>query len=186
MKRCLSISIISILSISFILNSFLLAKSNIDISLQKEIEHSVITGLKWLYTQQEEDGSWQHYPAMSALVLSSFLRSHPNVSPNDTVIAKGLKYLESCIQNDGGIYIDDMKTYNTAICLMAFKDANQMLYSDVISNAQKFLIGSQYSEKNGHKTDSLYFGGVSYGERIRIRIYPICNGRLKLYEMMIS
>ncbi|HRW97635.1 MAG TPA: hypothetical protein P5104_08910, partial [Bacteroidales bacterium] len=41
--------------------------SKIDLSLAKEIDHSIKIGLKWLCDQQEEDGSWQHYPAISAL-----------------------------------------------------------------------------------------------------------------------
>ena len=139
------------------------APSKIDISLQKEVEHSVIRGLKWLYEKQEADGSWNHYPAITALVLSALMKSHPNVTLEDTVIAKGYAYLKSCVQPDGGIYIDDMKSYNTALAVMAFRDARSMEFTKLIANGQKHLMGAQFNEENGYTVDSLYYGGVGYG-----------------------
>jgi squalene-hopene/tetraprenyl-beta-curcumene cyclase len=135
----------------------------IDISLQKEVEHAVIRGLQWLYDQQEGDGSWNHYPAITALVLSSFMKSHPGVTLEDTVLARGYAYLTSCVQPDGGIYIDDLKTYNTALAIAAFRAARSLEFADLIINGQNHLIGAQYNEENGYSTDSLYYGGIGYG-----------------------
>jgi squalene-hopene/tetraprenyl-beta-curcumene cyclase len=137
-------------------------ESKIDLSLAKEIDHSVKSGLKYLYEQQEDDGSWQHYPAITGLVLSAFLRAHPSITPDEPVIANGFDFLKSCLQPDGGIYLDDLPAYNTAICLVAFKDANHPDFLPIIINAEKFLMGIQLDDKYGFSTDSLYYGGVGY------------------------
>jgi len=137
-------------------------KAKVDLSTAKEIDHSIKLGLKWLYEQQEEDGSWQHYPAISALVLSAFLRAHPSITTEEPVIENGFKFLTACVKPDGGIYIDDLPAYNTAICLAAFKDANDPKFKPIILNAEKFLMGIQMDESEDYTTDSLYYGGVGY------------------------
>jgi len=136
--------------------------SKIDLSLAKEIDHSIKIGLKWLCDQQEEDGSWQHYPAISALVLSSFLRAHPSITTEEPVIQNGFNFLMACVKPDGGIYLDDLPAYNTAICLAAFKDANDPAFSTIIRQAEQFLMGIQMDESEDFTADSLYYGGVGY------------------------
>jgi len=136
--------------------------AKIDLSTAKEIDHSIKLGLKWLYEQQEEDGSWQHYPAISALVLSAFLRAHPSITTGEPVIENGFKFLSACVKPDGGIYLDDLPAYNTAICLAAFKDANDPKFKPIILNAEKFLMGIQMDESEDFTADSLYYGGVGY------------------------
>ena len=137
----------------------------IDISLQKEIEHSVVKGLKWLYAQQDLDGSWNHYPPITALVLSAFLRSHPDIGIEDSVIMRGFNFLSKFVKPDGGIYADDMKAYSTAICLMAYEDLNLLEHKTIINNAKSFLINLQLDEVGGYSVDSIYYGGISYGEK---------------------
>ncbi len=136
--------------------------AKIDLSTAKEIDHSIKLGLKWLYDQQEDDGSWQHYPAISALVLSAFLRAHPSITTDEPLIDNGFKFLQACVKPDGGIYLDDLPAYNTAICLTAFKDANNPEFKTIILNAEKFLMGIQMDESEDYTADSLYFGGVGY------------------------
>jgi squalene-hopene/tetraprenyl-beta-curcumene cyclase len=139
------------------------SSSKIDLSLAKEVDHSVKLGLKWLYGQQEDDGSWQHYPAITALVLSSYLRAHPSITTKEPVIANGFGFLKSCVKPDGSIFLDDMPNYNTSICLVAFKDANDPAFKGIILNAEKFLLKLQIDESEDFTTDSLYYGGVGYG-----------------------
>jgi|JFJP01.1.fsa_nt_gi squalene-hopene/tetraprenyl-beta-curcumene cyclase len=135
----------------------------IDLSLAKEIDHSVKLGLKYLYDQQEDDGSWQHYPGITALTLSAFLRAHPSITIEEPALTNGFEFLKSCIKPDGSIYLDDMSHYNTAICLMAFKDANEPSFKEIITNAENFLMGAQIDESEDVNADSLYYGGVGYG-----------------------
>jgi len=135
----------------------------VDLSLAKEIDHSVKLGLKWLYEKQEADGSWQHYPGITALVLSAYLRAHPSVTDKEPVIANGFEFLKKCVKPDGSIFLDDMAHYNTAISLTAFKDANDPAFAGIINNAEKYLMGEQIDESNDKTPDSLYYGGVGYG-----------------------
>ncbi len=148
-----------------LLSYFNVFTQTIDVSLKKEIEHSIVRGLKYLYEKQNDDGSWEHYPPITALVLSSFLRAHPNIGMHDTLIQKGFNFLSNFIKSDGGIYADDMKAYSTSICLMAYKDLNLMEHKQIIKNAESFLMGLQLDEIGGYSIDSLYYGGVSYGEK---------------------
>jgi len=135
----------------------------VNLSLAMEIDHSIKEGLKWLYTQQEEDGSWQHYPAMTALVVSSYLRAHPSISINEPAIGNAFEFLKTCVKPDGSIFLDDMPNYNTAICLVAFKDANYAGFDQIIKNAEDYLLGLQIDESDDFTTDSLFYGGVGYG-----------------------
>ena len=129
---------------------------NIDVSLKNEINHSIESGLKWLYKQHEKNGSWQNDPAITSLALSSFLRYNSTFTYNDSVIFDGFDYSKKCVKNDGGIYVKDLPNYTTSICLMAFKDAsNNTEFNDIINNAEKFLTGLQYDEDKGFTKDSL-------------------------------
>ncbi len=135
----------------------------VDISTAQEIEHSIRIGLEWLLEQQEDDGSWNHYPAITGLVLSAFLRAHPNITSEYSELAKSFEFLEKCVQKDGSIHVGDMPGYNTSICIVAFKDAKNPRYDNIIEDAEDFLRGLQIDEKEGYTTDSLYYGGVGYG-----------------------
>ena len=138
---------------------------NIGLSLYNEADHSLFLGLKWMISQQETDGSWNHHAAMTALALSAFLRYNSAFSIEDTVIRKGFDFLKKCVRENGGIYQrEDMPNYNTAICLMAFKDAGNIEFHQIIMNAENFLIKNQLNEKAGYTKDSLNFGGIGYGD----------------------
>ncbi len=135
----------------------------LDISTRKEIEHSIQLGLKWLLTQQQDNGSWNNYPAITALALSAYMRAHPNMDASHPDLAVSYEYLKSNIQPDGSITLGDMPSYNTSICLIAFKDAGLPEYDSIIRNAEAFLKQMQLDGSEGFTTDSLYYGGVGYG-----------------------
>ncbi|MBN1542711.1 terpene cyclase/mutase family protein [candidate division KSB1 bacterium] len=135
-----------------------------DLSLQKEIRHAMHRGLVYLHQSQEENGSWQHHPAITSLVLSAFLRSHPSITPEDSLVSAGFAFLQSCVHENGGIYVDDMQTYSTAIALMAFRDARYQPYEQIIRTGQNFIIEMQRGQDDGLTPDSLNYGGVSYGK----------------------
>ncbi len=161
-KKCILI-IFSLIIVFSISGKAQKTEQKVDLSLAKEIDHSIKLGLKWLYENQEADGSWQHYPGITGLVLSSYLRAHPSITSGEPAIANGFQFLKSCVKPDGSIYLDDMSHYNTAICLTAFKDANDPAFKTIIENAEKFLMGEQIDESNDITPDSLYYGGVGYG-----------------------
>jgi squalene-hopene/tetraprenyl-beta-curcumene cyclase len=167
MLKRISIKVLSVVVLISGLSFTNQAKEKIDLSLAKEVDQSIKLGLRWLMEQQEENGSWQNYPAITALVLCSYLRAHPSITTDEPVIANGFDFLISCIKPDGGIYIDHMPTYNTAISLTALKDANDPRFHDIIINAEKFLMGMQFREESGSSPDSLNYGGMGYGEKER-------------------
>ncbi len=138
--------------------------NNVDVSVKNEINHAIETGLKWLYKQQDKNGSWFGDPAITSLALSSFLRYNSAFTYKDSVIYNGFVFLKKCVKADGGIYLKDLPNYTTSISLLAFKDAaNTTEFNTIINKAEKFLIGLQYDEGKGYTKDSLYYGGVDYG-----------------------
>ncbi|MCF8371498.1 MAG: terpene cyclase/mutase family protein [Bacteroidales bacterium] len=138
-------------------------QSPLDLSLRKEADHSIQMGLKWLIENQEENGSWQFHPGMTGLVLSAFLRSGFDFQLKDSAISRGFDFLLTCVQPDGSIFQESMPNYNTAVCLMAFKDAKNEKFKDIIHNAENYLMKLQIDESEDFSIDSLYYGGVGYG-----------------------
>lgn len=115
---------------------------------------------------QAEDGSFskQAGPAVTALVATAVLR-HGRTT-EDPLVGKALKYLESFVQQDGGIYKPDSKVqnYETSLALMCFVEANRdHRYDKLIANAEKFLKGLQWDGEEGHDESSFSYGGAGYG-----------------------
>lgn len=76
-------------------------------------------GISYLTGAQAEDGSFskQAGPGITALVATAFLEN--GRSPSDPVVAKALKYLESHVRPDGGIYAEGSKykNYETSLAI---------------------------------------------------------------------
>jgi len=137
------------------------------VSLQNEANRAIEIAFKWLKSKQSADGHWSNesYPAVTALAVSAYFRnpalkdkSHP-----EPFILKALNYIQSCVQEDGGIYIPPkgakgggLANYNTAICAAALADVNDRKYDGIIKNARRFLVKSQYLGSGD------YFGGFGY------------------------
>jgi squalene-hopene/tetraprenyl-beta-curcumene cyclase len=139
----------------------------IDVSLQYEVEHSVKNGLRWLSTQQQDDGSWNHYPAITAMALMAIRKSHTVAGMENPVIQDGYAFLEKCVQENGAIYTVDQPVYNTAICMQAFKMADLPRYQKIVDDATLFLLGKQFDESESVDSDSLWYGGVGYDSEDR-------------------
>lgn len=135
----------------------------VDQSLRNEIKHSMENSLKWLLSQQNENGSWEQNPAITALVVTSILKSHPNINADFPPVETGLSFIISCQKPNGAIYIDNLSNYITAVSLVALKEANNIRYEDAIKRAEKYLLQYQIDEEEGFSPDSLFYGGVGYG-----------------------
>jgi squalene-hopene/tetraprenyl-beta-curcumene cyclase len=157
------------LFILFLFSSNLFSQPvKIDVSLRKEVEHSIQRGLQWLEKNQELDGSWGHYPAITALAVVSFLKSPQSVFDNKSVAPeKGIQFILSCQKDDGGIYVDDLAGYNTAICLLALVAADNPEYTNAIQRARDFLLSLQWDETKGYENSEPLFGGIGYGQKER-------------------
>ena len=136
-----------------------------NLSLAKEAKHSLKMAGSYLLNKQLPNGSWKDHPAITALALYSFMISPPIVDDKKTeqAVQKGLKYIESFVQKDGGIYRKEYRNYVTAVCLLAFIEANNLKYQLIILNAKQFLITFQLDEDENISEDHPYYGGIGYG-----------------------
>jgi squalene-hopene/tetraprenyl-beta-curcumene cyclase len=134
-------------------------------------EQAVIKALDYLRQKgQAEDGSFskQQGPAVTALVTTAILRS--GRSPDDPLAAKGLKYVEGFVQDDGGIYRDGsvVQNYETCLALVCFVEANRDgRYDQLIANAERFIKHLQWDGEEGHDESSFNYGGAGYGKSKR-------------------
>jgi len=142
-------------------------KTKPDISLRLEVENAVGKGLTWLAANQQAGGNWAQaeYPAVTALALTAFQGDPSGFYKRkfETNIKAGYDYLVKNVQPDGGIYVKNLKNYNTAIAMTAFLVANNSTYESILKNGRKFLINAQddFGEKGmgDHPLD----GGIGYG-----------------------
>lgn len=119
---------------------------------------------------QAEDGSFskQNGLGVSALVVASLLAV--DVSREDAMVAKGLKYLESFQQPDGGIYAPNSKhsNYETCLAIMAFGRANRDgKYDELLKRAEAYVKKLQWDGGEGLTSDDLAYGGAGYGSKSR-------------------
>jgi squalene-hopene/tetraprenyl-beta-curcumene cyclase len=134
----------------------------------KDVKSVVEKGYAFLKKDQKKDGSFgdrpEQAPGITALVVAALLQN--GYSPDDPVVAGGLKFLEAQVQKDGGIYNKALANYVTSVAVMALTDANQGgKYDAVLKNATKFLKGLQMGGEEG----DVKYGGVGYGNPGRDR-----------------
>jgi squalene-hopene/tetraprenyl-beta-curcumene cyclase len=126
-------------------------------------------GIAFLRGTQQGDGSWKHYPGISALALLAFLRA--GVTEKDPAVAKGCAFLVSQAKPNGAIYTDALgpaqalPNYNTALSVSALSATGNARYRPVIAAAQKFLETSQFDEGEGFSPKDAQYGGIGYGSR---------------------
>lgn len=126
----------------------------------KEIKPLVDKAVAFLKSSQGADGSFSPKiagPGVSALVAAALIKN--GVSPDDPLVAKTLKYVESQVQKDGGVYSKGLANYTTSVAIMAFAEANKGgKYDAVIKNAQAFVKNIQHQDADNIPTH----GGFSY------------------------
>ncbi len=111
-----------------------------------------------------------NFPAISGLVLTGLL-DEPNIDANDPAVARGVAYILSFHQPDGGIYDRVLPSYNTAMCLSALARVNRPEAAASIEPAINFLRSLQWSEEaiqGSAETarvteDHPCYGGIGYG-----------------------
>ncbi|ADG69859.1 cycloartenol synthase-like protein [Planctopirus limnophila DSM 3776] len=132
-----------------------------------EIAASRQKAIAFLKTSQAEDGSWttNQTPGITGLVLYGALSA--GAAADDPMIVKGLKYLESYRQPDGGIYSPKAHhgNYETAISLLAFSAANSDgKYNDLIKKAEAYIRGVQWDQSEKIESSDVRWGGAGYGK----------------------
>ena len=106
-------------------------------------------------------------PGLTALIAASLVRN--GVASDNAVVAKAMKYLESKIQKDGGVYDQGLSNYMTSLAIVAFKETNSGGKHDkVIEAAVKYVRSLQYDEGLTEKDPK--YGGAGYDK-------PTAKGR---------
>lgn len=156
----------------------------IDEAHRAKADEMTARAIEWLRAQQDpERGGWSIppegpvFPAITGLVLNGMLME-PGLDASDPAIRKGLDFILSYRQEDGGIYDQLLPSYNTSICLSALARAQTPAARTAISGAQTFLRGLQFSEAADTTTPAgaetrvvdrnhPFYGGVGYGRHGR-------------------
>lgn len=134
----------------------------------KEVQAVRDKAIAYLKSSQGKDGSWSPKlagPGITALVVAGLAGN--GVAADDPTVARGLKYLESKVQPDGGIYDRFLANYVTAVSLMALKETNKGgRYDALLKKGAAFLKGIQTDENNADEKD-VHFGGFGYDGKKR-------------------
>jgi squalene-hopene/tetraprenyl-beta-curcumene cyclase len=150
---------------------FTLPASAADEATAKKYSQMIDKAVAFLGTKaQAADGSFNAPagPAVTALVTTAVLRH--GRSPEDPVVAKGLKYLEGFVRDDGGIYAEGTyyKNYETCIAVLCFAEANRNgKYDKLIKNADAFVKDNQWGAAGDKGPQDVEFGGAGYGKNKR-------------------
>jgi hypothetical protein len=119
---------------------------------------------------QAADGSFSAEvgPAVTALAVTALVRAGRPVS--DPAVQRGLDFLLSFRQPDGGIYAADspLANYETSIAILALVACNKGgRYDRELEAAAAFVRGLQWDDGEGKGPEDPAFGGAGYGRKSR-------------------
>ena len=149
-----------------------------------EARASLSKAAAYLASQQKPKGNFSNpkFPGLSGLAVWALVAAKD--PKYDAEIQKGVDYLLSCVQEDGGIYCPvpgraggGLSTYNTAVCLTALSFAPREDMTRVILNARSFLADSQLSG------DDAFSGGFGYDKAAPNRYADLMNTHFVMEAM---
>jgi squalene-hopene/tetraprenyl-beta-curcumene cyclase len=140
-----------------------------------EAWNKVVDGaVAYVRKQQAGDGSFSKEKSIgiTGVVLTGVLKTGrlPN---SDPLVAGGLKYLESLINDKEGHLAgnqprDQLKNYVTSINVMAFATADRNgKYKVVVDKAAHYLKELQWDEGEGKNPSDNFYGGAGYDSKSR-------------------
>lgn len=130
--------------------------------------------------QDEKTGGWSvnpqgpNFPAITGLVVTGMLKD-PAIDCSDPAVARGVQFMLSYKQPDGGIYDRVLASYNTSICVSALAQCGTEAARGAVRTAIPFLRSLQWSEDSNDMEgetgtvgpDHPFYGGVGYGRHGR-------------------
>lgn len=139
--------------------------------LEKLRGEMIKQGVAYLSKAQQDNGAFSVSPrsGIGPTLVDTIGLLRVGVPLDEPVLAKALKFLESSIQEDGGVYSSGghVSSYESCLGLVCFMLANEAAgdgrYDAVVANAEKYVRSTQYNEARGVSRDDEYFGGVGYG-----------------------
>lgn len=109
------------------------------------------------------------FPAITALVLRGMV-DNGTVRQDDPAVRRGVAYILSFRQKDGGIYDRALPSYNTSICLSLLTQLDDPQARAAIEPALRFLRSLQFGE------DALTHEGMGESARVVDRAHPFYGG----------
>ncbi len=160
---------------------FIAVASPVGAATQAEINNAISTGVVWLASNQNADGSWGHsYPTAETGLVVLKLEDYAieqGMSPFDAnyvykpQVEKGLQYLFDHVNADGSINVEGYSwVYTTSIGLMAISESgapskivtsanpnsNGKTYKEVAQGAVNWLLAAQHAQGGfGYRMDDL-------------------------------
>ncbi len=137
---------------------------------QAAVKAAITKASAFLVGCQDNDGSFKADlgAGVSALAVTALLRSG---TPADAdVVQKGLDYLRSFRQPDGGFYTpgSPVANYETSLVLLALVAANaDGQLQEEIAGAIRFVKKIQWDGGEGKEEHDPAFGGAGYGKKSR-------------------
>jgi squalene-hopene/tetraprenyl-beta-curcumene cyclase len=131
--------------------------------------------IAFLKSSQNADGSWGAPPrnrGVTGVIVTGLLQTG-KVTPDDPMVAKALKFIESLVEPKAGHIAGKdaalgLQNYVTSINVMALQAANRAdKYKAVIGDAVKFLKKLQWDEEEGKKAEDDFYGGAGYDSKSR-------------------
>jgi squalene-hopene/tetraprenyl-beta-curcumene cyclase len=119
-----------------------------NVSLRHEVELAMDRGLGWLTAHQHPGGAWgaPQRPALTALALVAFFRQPRETDgpqPRPEFIERGLVFLRTQAEPDGGIHAGTDALRQTALALQALLHARDPADEPLTKRAAAFLAACQ-------------------------------------------
>ncbi len=131
--------------------------------LESKAKASCDRGLKFIAEKIQPDGAYSKNPGITGIATLALLDSPSGYSEKDDFVKKPVEYLLKLQKPDGGIYERQIANYTTAIAVQVLVATKNPAYKDVLAKAQKYLLGAQMGEGNGHPESDPVNGGYDYG-----------------------
>lgn len=136
----------------------------VDPALVDQAKKSVDRGLRFLRSQQKENGSYGDHVGLTAMALVAFAGSHRGYKYDEgPFISRAADWLAAQARADGAITGDATPTYNTALAIMALHAVDKAKYKAQIEGGQKFLVRYQTDEDQKYQPSDKFYGGIGYG-----------------------
>lgn len=141
------------------------------VTTPQEIKNAITKASSFLRDYgQQPDGSFspQSGPAITALVVKALVQN--GTPTRDPMVERGIKYILTFQQTDGGIYQEEsaVANYETSIAMLALQACNASgQYQEVIHKAEQFLTAIQWDESEGNVPADPEYGGAGYGRHER-------------------
>jgi squalene-hopene/tetraprenyl-beta-curcumene cyclase len=140
--------------------------SQTDVSLRKELDVAVEKAVSFLFSKQNENGSWYDNPAITGLAMTALLRSPKGLTDEQRKkLELAARFIVKFVKPDGSIHDGRYANYSTSICGMALLATGKQEYLDVVKRARDYTLKSQISEAHGFTRDYAGYGGIGYGDR---------------------